>query len=236
MLRKKQCQHSISAHVKMATHCVKCKTKTESGEGMAVTAKNGRAMISSPCAACGTKKVGLDPRKKAPIQRRVGTSRKPSPKPPHTEHHLPVVTTTGIEKASFARDVSSRRTSRRHAAARRTPRPRRAGGGGRLLLLRRREVCRDKRVDRWQNMHENRARAHTHTHTHTHTLAVEHEKREDRPPPQPRGMYLFSICEKCDTKNKWFDKRRCHGTWVTPTEGARRNSKNKERLNNRKRH
>ena len=178
----------------------------------------------------------VGPSEEGPHSTKGGTSRKPSPKPPHTEHHLPVVTTTGIEKASFARDVSSRRTSRRHAAARRTPRPRRAGGGGRLLLLRRREVCRDKRVDRWQNMHENRASAHTHTHTHTHTLAVEHEKREDRPPPQPRGMYLFSICEKRDTKNKWFDKRRCHGTWVTPTEGARRNSKNKERLNNRKRH
>lgn len=40
----------------MESYCVKCKTKTGSANPVEKVAKNGRAMLQSQCAVCGTTK------------------------------------------------------------------------------------------------------------------------------------------------------------------------------------
>ena len=40
----------------MLTHCVKCKKDTESVDWKVLKTKNGRPMLSSKCAVCGSKK------------------------------------------------------------------------------------------------------------------------------------------------------------------------------------
>ena len=53
MLSKRYCLHY---ETNMLTYCLKCKTNTENIDAKMMKTKNGRFVLSSKCAICGSKK------------------------------------------------------------------------------------------------------------------------------------------------------------------------------------